>query len=335
MFKDEAEIYVKAGDGGNGCASFRREKYVQRGGPDGGDGGNGGDIIIRATPNCNTLFHLSRNRKFIAKNGQQGGRNKCTGKSGTPLVIPVPPGTCIYDDQKRQLCDLEEENQEIIIAKGGKGGRGNVHFATPTHQTPRKFELGETGEERKIFLELKLIADVGLVGFPNAGKSTFISKVSAARPKIADYPFTTLEPNLGIVELPTFRTIVIADIPGIIEGAHKGVGLGDKFLRHIERTRILLYIIDIAPLDQQDPLETLKILQNEIVKYSNVMKEKKFLIAANKMDLTDAEKNLEEFRKETNLPIYPISGVTGKGIPQLIQAIVKTLDNLDEQNYYS
>lgn len=327
MFKDEAEIFVKGGNGGPGCASFRHEKFAPRGGPNGGDGGDGGSVIIKAVANCNTLFHLVRNQRFLAEHGQQGGSNQRTGKSGANLIVPVPPGTCIQDEQHRLLCDLQEEGQEIIIAKGGKGGKGNVHFATPTRQAPRRFEPGEKGEERKVFLELKLIADVGLVGFPNAGKSTFISRVSAARPKIADYPFTTLEPNLGIVELPLYRTMVIADIPGILEGAHKGIGLGDKFLRHIERTRILLYMIDIAPMDEKDPAETLQILQNEIANYGKTMHDKKFLVAANKMDLTDSDKNFEEFQKKVNFPIYPISGVTGKGIPELLRAIVKVLDS--------
>lgn len=330
MFKDEAEIYVRAGDGGNGCVAFRREKYVPRGGPSGGDGGKGGDVILKAVHNCNTLLHLTHQKDYRAKHGEKGMARDCNGKDAPSLYIEVPPGTLIKDEQGRLLLDLKENGQEVVIAKGGKGGLGNMNFATSTNQTPRYAEPGMPGEERHLFLELKLIADVGLVGFPNAGKSTLISRVSKARPKIAPYPFTTLEPNLGIVELPDYRTIVFADIPGILEGAHEGVGLGDKFLRHIERTRILIFLIDIAPLEGTDPFETLQILRKELTSYSETLGKKDYIIAANKMDLTDAEANLAKFRAQVDRPIYPISGVTGKGIAELLYAVVSLLDQQKE-----
>ena len=327
MFKDEAKIYVKAGDGGDGSVSFRREKFIPRGGPDGGDGGHGGDIIIRAVANCNTLLYLVRQRSFHARNGERGRGKLCSGKSGRPLVIDVPPGTLIKNSNGQLLADLTVVGQEIIIARGGKSGRGNHHFARATNQAPREAEPGQPGEERELFLELKLIADVGLVGFPNAGKSTLLSRISAARPKVASYPFTTLEPNLGIVEVFDYRTIVIADIPGIIEGAHQGTGLGDKFLRHIERTRVLIYVLDIAPLDGSDPLATLHVLQQELRSYSGKLADKKFIIAANKMDLTEAQDQLDGLRRHLEIPVYPISAVSGNGIDKLIAAVVKIIDD--------
>ncbi len=329
MFKDEAEIYVKAGDGGKGCVAFRREKFRPKGGPSGGDGGKGGDIIIKAINNCNTLLHLAHKTHYRAGNGQMGLGKDCDGKSAPDLIIEVPPGTLIKDETQRLLVDLEKDGQEVVIAKGGKGGLGNIHFATPTNQSPRYAQPGEKGEDRHLFLELKLIADVGLVGFPNAGKSTFISRVSAAKPKIASYPFTTLEPNLGIVQLQDYRTLVFADIPGILEGAHQGVGLGDKFLKHIERTRVLVFLIDIAPLDEVDPLKTLEILKKELANYSEILAQKPYVIAANKMDLTDAQVNLEKFAKAIDQIVYPISGVTGKGIPDLLKAVVELIDKQD------
>jgi GTP-binding protein len=325
MFKDEAEIYVRAGKGGNGCVAFRREKYVPRGGPDGGDGGKGGDVVIRAAGNCNTLLHLAHQHQFCAEDGSPGRGKKCSGKSGCALIIKVPPGTIIRDKEGRLLKDLQHVGDEILIARGGKGGRGNTHFASPTNQVPREAELGQAGEEYYLRLELKLIADVGLVGFPNAGKSTLISRVSAARPKIADYPFTTLSPNLGIVNLPDYRTLVFADIPGIIEGAHAGVGLGDKFLKHIERTRVLVYVIDIAPIDKSDPVETFSILRKELASYSESLAQKDFVIAANKMDLTDAQENLQKFCEKVKIPVYPISAVTGEGVGRLLQAILEMI----------
>lgn len=328
MFKDEAYIYVKAGDGGKGCVSFFRAKYMPRGGPDGGTGGRGGDVIIRAYANCNTLFHLIRKRHYHAQKGMPGGGQNCSGRSGKSLFIKVPTGTLIKDENKNLIADLKKDGDEIVISKGGKGGRGNASFARATCQTPRYAEPGEKVEERRIYLELKLIADVGLVGFPNAGKSTLLSHISAAHPKIAAYPFTTLEPNLGIVSLSDFRHIVFADLPGIIEGAHQGVGLGDKFLRHIERTRVLIYLLDIAPTDGTNPAHTFEILRKELNHYSATLGAKPFVIAANKMDITEAEENFKKLCQEVSFPIYPISGVTGQGIRELLQAVVKMIDAL-------
>ncbi|NUM36395.1 MAG: GTPase ObgE [Candidatus Brocadiae bacterium] len=329
MFKDEAEIYVKAGDGGKGCIAFRREKFMPRGGPSGGDGGKGGDVIIKAANNCNTLLHLAHKTHYTAENGENGLGKDCYGKAAPPVIIEVPPGTLIKDENQRILVDLEKDGQEVVIARGGKGGLGNIHFANSVNQAPRYAQPGEQGEKRHIFLELKLIADVALVGFPNAGKSTLISRISAARPKIAAYPFTTLEPNLGIVQLQDYRTLVVADIPGILEGAHQGVGLGDKFLKHIERTRVLIFLIDIAPIDNTDPLQTLEVLKKELSNYSETLAKKEYVIAANKMDLTDAQSNFERFAKAVDRPVYPISGVTGKGIQDLIKAVVDLMDKIN------
>ena len=334
MFKDEAQIYVKAGDGGDGCVSFRREKYIPRGGPDGGDGGQGGDVIIRAVANANTLFSLVRKRHFNAADGKPGRSKLCSGKSGHPLVIAVPPGTLIKDGNGQLLADLTTVSQEIIVAYGGKGGHGNQHFAHASNQAPKEAEPGAPGEERELFLELKLIADVGLVGFPNAGKSTLLSRISAARPKVAAYPFTTLEPHLGIVAISDYRTIVVADIPGIIAGAHQGTGLGDKFLRHIERTRILVYVLDIAPLDGSDPVVMLDTLQRELSSYSSKLAAKKFVVAANKMDLTEAPERLDQLRRHLTIPVYPISAVSGSGIDSMIAAIVAIIDADHHRNQH-
>ena len=324
MFKDEAKIYVRSGDGGNGCVSFRREKYIPKGGPDGGDGGKGGDVIIRANTHCSTLLELIRSRKFVAKNGENGKGKKCTGRSANDLVIKVPIGTIIRDEQGELIADLTEHDSEIVVVKGGKGGRGNVHFATATHQTPREAEAGELGEDKNLKLDLKLIADVGLVGFPNAGKSTLLSRVSAAKPKIADYPFTTLEPQLGIAQLSEYQTMVIADIPGLIEGAHKGVGLGDRFLRHIERTRTLLYVLEMTPDQAQSPKESLDILQKELKSHSKVLSEKPYLITASKMDIPGSEQVYEDFAKEVGQKVYKISSVTGQGLQQLLFALYES-----------
>jgi GTPase len=259
MFVDEASIHVKAGDGGNGCVSFRREKYIPKGGPDGGDGGNGGSVVFVADPHKDTLLDFSGKHHWTAPRGEAGMGKKMFGKGGEDLVIPVPPGTMVFDlDQGILLADLNEPGRRIVIARGGKGGRGNWHFRTPTNQAPRYAEPGEEGQERRLRLELKLIADVGLVGMPNAGKSTLLRAISAARPKVADYPFTTLEPQLGIVELTGYRRLVVADIPGLIEGAQHGAGLGHAFLRHIERTKIIVHLLDLFPLDGSDPSENYK-----------------------------------------------------------------------------
>jgi GTP-binding protein len=326
MFIDEAEIVVKGGDGGKGCVSFRREKYVPKGGPDGGDGGDGGDVIIRARADINTLMDLTHRREYRAEDGERGMGTLKAGKDGHDLVIDVPAGTIIHDaTTKRILRDLNTSRMQVIIAHGGRGGRGNVHFASPTNQTPRYAEEGKEGEQRRLRLELKLIADIGLVGLPNAGKSTLLSRLSAARPKIAPYPFTTKEPQLGIVAGPEYKRLVMADLPGLIEVAHKGAGLGDEFLRHIERTRIIVHMIDIVPLGGPEPAEAYRIIRNELREYSQALFEKPEIVVANKMDLTGARKNLNALRKELGIDVAPISAVTGRGLRTLVAAMFEKL----------
>jgi GTP-binding protein len=331
MFIDYAEIFVKSGDGGKGAVAFRREKYVPKGGPAGGNGGNGGSVIIKAHHNLSTLLDFRYKKKYIAENGKPGGSSLKDGKSGDDITIKVPVGTIIKDKITEEvIVDLDEDGKEIIITKGGKGGRGNAYFATPTNQTPRTSESGKPGQERSIILELKLIADVGLVGFPNSGKSTLISVISAARPKIADYPFTTLEPNLGIVHFKDYKSFTVADIPGIIEGAHEGKGLGLKFLRHIERTRILLFLIDITSVQIENDF---KILLEELRSYSSRLVKKKKLVALTKSDLVD-EKDLEVFKKlkfkgSRSAPLI-ISSVTKSGIPLLLEKLWNTLNSEDK-----
>jgi GTPase len=326
MFIDYIEIFVKAGDGGNGQVAFRREKYVPKGGPAGGDGGNGGDIVIEAHHNLHTLLDFKYKRKYLAQNGDNGGSSLKDGKSGKDLVIKVPPGTIIKDyETNKILFDLDKDRKKVIIAKGGKGGKGNSKFATPTLQTPRFAEPGKPGEERKIILELKLIADVGLVGFPNSGKSTFISVVSEAHPKIADYPFTTLEPNLGIVKLKDYASFVVADIPGIIEGAHSGKGLGIKFLRHIERTRTLLFMIDISSENYQ---RDYNVLMDELVKYSKELLHKKIIVAITKADLIEKAEipRVKETRLENySDPLFVISSASGYGVNDLLEYLWKQI----------
>lgn len=295
MFIDYAEIEVKAGHGGSGQISFRREKYVPKGGPSGGDGGNGGNVIFLAQHNLHTLLDFRYKRNYAAENGEKGGSSLKDGKSGKDVIIQVPVGTIIRDKETNEvLADLDTDGKSVVVARGGIGGRGNSKFATPTNQTPRHAEPGRPGEQRSISLELKLIADVGLVGFPNAGKSTLISVISAAKPKIADYPFTTLEPNLGIVQYKDYQSFVVADIPGIIEGAHTGKGLGIKFLRHIERTGILLFLIDITSENPQKDYDT---LVNELASYSTVLLEKKRIVAFSKADLVE-EKELKKMKRK-------------------------------------
>ncbi len=318
MFIDEAQIWVKAGDGGNGCVSFRREKFVPKGGPDGGNGGKGGNVYFQAMENLDTLMDFAGKHHWQAKNGQPGSSNNKYGANGQDLVISVPPGTLIYDvDLNLLLKDLNEIGLKVCVCRGGKGGRGNKAFATATNQTPRNTEPGKAGQERNIRLELKLIADVGLVGMPNAGKSTLISRTSGARPKIADYPFTTLEPVLGIVELSDFRRFVIADIPGLIEGSHKGAGLGIEFLRHIERTRIIVHLLDIMPVNGSDPAENYKAIRQELKLYSKALAQKPEVIVANKIDLNPDGKKVRDLKKKLRKMVYPISAVTGKGIKEL------------------
>jgi GTP-binding protein len=324
MFVDEAKIWVKAGDGGNGCVSFRREKYIPKGGPDGGDGGKGGDIYFVTDVNLDTLLDFAGKHHWQAGNGKPGSSNNKTGANGEDLIIRVPPGTLIYDtDLDLLLKDLDEIGMKVCVCLGGRGGKGNKQFATSTHQTPRYAEPGKPGQERNLRLELKLIADVGLVGMPNAGKSTLISRCSAARPKIASYPFTTLEPILGIVKLSDDRRLVMADLPGLIEGAHKGAGLGFEFLRHIERTRIIVHILDIMPTDGSDPLKNYRRIRKELEKYSKTLAEKKEVVVANKIDLDPEGKIVKKLRKHLKHRIYPISAVTGKGLKDLCETLWK------------
>lgn len=319
MFIDTAKIFIKAGKGGNGVVAFRREKYVPKGGPSGGNGGRGGNVIILADRNLHTLLDFTYRKKYAADDGAPGATALKDGKGGSDVIIKVPVGTVIKDfETDKILADLTEDGQQEVIAKGGKGGLGNSNFATSTNQAPRKATPGKPGEERYVKLELKLIADVGLVGFPNAGKSTFISTVSAAKPKIADYPFTTLEPNLGIVNYKDFKSFVVADIPGIIEGAHQGKGLGHKFLQHIERTKILLILIDIGAEDYQ---EEYSVLLNELNQYSEVLNMKKKIVAITKVDIFDDEElseiNTGKF-PEADDKVFMISSVSRKGIPELL-----------------
>ncbi len=332
MFIDEAQIQVKAGDGGNGCLSFRREKFIPKGGPDGGDGGRGGNVYLQAVENLDTLIDFAGKHHWHAQNGQPGSGSNKHGANGRDLIIPVPPGTLIYDtDLDLLLKDLNEVGLKVCICRGGRGGKGNKAFATSTNQTPRYAEPGKKGQERNIRLELKLIADVGLVGMPNAGKSTLISRCSAARPKIADYPFTTIEPVLGIVELSDFRRFVMADIPGLIEGAHNGAGLGYEFLKHIERTRIVVHILDIMPTVGANAVENYYGIRHELEQYSEALAQKPEVIVANKIDLDPDGKIVEDLRKKLNKKIHPISAVTGAGIKELSELLwqkVKELKSL-------
>lgn len=323
MFVDEAVIHVKAGDGGAGCVSFRREKYIPKGGPDGGDGGDGGDVIFAADPGENTLLDFSGKHHWKAPRGEGGMGKKMAGESGEDLVIRVPPGTLIYDkDHEGLLADLDAPHKRVVIARGGRGGRGNWHFKSSVNQTPRYAEPGTEGQERNLRLELKLIADVGLVGMPNAGKSTLLSAISAARPKIADYPFTTLEPQLGIVALGPDRRMVVADIPGLIEGAHGGAGLGVAFLRHIERTKVIVHLLDLYPLDGSDPAENYRMIRRELEAFSPALAQKAEIIAANKIDLAVDDEAMDRLRNEfPEKEIYPISGATHRGLDRLLESL--------------
>jgi GTP-binding protein len=328
MFIDEATIYVKAGDGGNGCLSFRREKFIAKGGPDGGDGGKGGDIIFEAVENLDTLLDFTGKHHWKAENGGYGqGRNK-HGANGDDLVIKVPPGTQLYDiDLDLMIKDMSTIGERVCVCKGGKGGRGNKSFASSTNQTPRQTTEGKPGQERNLKLVLKLIADIGLVGMPNAGKSTLISRCSSAKPKIADYPFTTLEPVLGIIELSDYRRFVMADIPGIIEGAHSGAGLGHDFLKHIERTTILAHIIDIMPSDGSDPVENYNKIRDELVQYSTELAKKPELIIANKIDLDPESKIAKEIEDRIGKAVFEISAATGQGIKELCETMWQKVQN--------
>jgi GTPase len=321
QFLDQARVLVKAGDGGNGCMAFRREKFVPRGGPSGGDGGRGGDITLVAAAHHNTLLQFSFNPEHKAERGRHGEGSNRSGADGASVEVPVPVGTVVYDEATgEKLFDFTEVGQRFVVARGGKGGRGNQHFATPTHQAPTEHEPGRPGEEKRLRLELKLLADVGLVGFPNAGKSTLISRISAARPKIADYPFTTLEPNLGVVQLPNWKSFVVADIPGLIEGAHEGHGLGIQFLRHIERTRLLVHLVDVSEMSGRDPVEDFEIVMQELASFSEELASKPMIVAATKMDSAqDPERvaSLRNVAKERGLEFFEISSATGQGIDAL------------------
>ena len=324
MFIDEAKIDVRAGNGGNGCLSFRREKFIPKGGPDGGNGGRGGNVYFHTVENLDTLMDFTGKHHWHAKNGADGSGSNKHGVNGQDLIIPLPPGTLIYDDELNLLLkDLNKVGMKVCICRGGKGGKGNKAFATSTNQTPRITTPGKKGKERNIRLELKLIADVGLLGMPNAGKSTLISRCSAARPKIADYPFTTTEPVLGIVELSDFRRFVMADIPGLIEGAHNGTGLGFEFLKHIERTTILAHILDIMPTDDSDPVENYHTLRSELEQYSKTLAEKTEIIVANKIDLDPDGEIVKNIRKKLKKTIYTISAVTGDGVKELSELLWK------------
>jgi GTP-binding protein len=333
MFIDQAHIWIKAGDGGHGCISFRREKFIPKGGPDGGDGGRGGSVYFQTVDNLDTLLDFAGKHHWQAQNGRPGsGKNK-SGADGDDLIIKVPPGTLIYDtDLDLLLKDLNEVGVQVCVCRGGRGGKGNKAFATSTNQTPRHAEQGKKGQERNIRLELKLIADVGLVGMPNAGKSTLISRCSAARPKIADYPFTTVEPVLGIVELSGFRRFVMADIPGLIEGAHSGAGLGHEFLKHIERTTLLVHILDIMPTDGSDPADNYKTIRSEIEKHSKALAAKPEIIVANKTDLDPDGQIVTDLREKLPQPPHSISAVTGSGIKELTELLWQKVRELRQDN---
>ena len=329
-FIDEAIVTVQSGDGGRGCVSFRREKYVPRGGPDGGDGGRGGEVTLVARAGRRTLYPFRFRRLFKASNGAPGEGNQRTGKSGADLSVEVPPGTLVFDAATGELIkDMVADGDTLCVARGGRGGKGNTHFKTSTHQTPRFAQPGEAGETCELRLELKLLADVGIIGLPNAGKSTLLARISAATPKIADYPFTTLTPNLGVVAPPFGgEPFVMADIPGLIEGAHKGVGLGTRFLRHVERTRILVHLIDAGAVDPDDPLRDWRTVNEELRLYGRQLVEKPQILALNKVDLTGAEKKVAAFTEAfTEAPVIGISAATGAGVRELLGRIVAALED--------
>ncbi len=330
MFVDEVDIHVEAGSGGRGCLAFRREKFVPRGGPSGGDGGLGGSVFVVASPHTNTLITYRFHPEFAAERGDHGQGSNRTGRNGDDLDLAVPIGTLVYektgDPQHplRLLADLAEQGQRVLVAKGGRGGLGNAHFATSTNRAPRKVQPGEPGEIKDLRLELRLLADVGLVGFPNAGKSTLISRISAARPKIADYPFTTLTPNLGVVQLSDDRSFVVADVPGLIEGAHRGLGLGHQFLRHLERTKVLVHLVDVSGASGRDPVDDFETVRTELDLFDPAFASKPQVVAANKIDAVDndeAMKRLEHRAKKLHLPFFKISGVSGQGLPGLLEGV--------------
>jgi GTP-binding protein len=339
MFIDEAKIRVKAGDGGNGCLAFRREKFVPRGGPSGGDGGKGGDVVMESSERHNTLVHFRFNPEHKAERGHHGEGSNKTGRDGGDVVLKVPVGTIVYDDETGEKAfEFTEPDQRFIVARGGRGGRGNARFATSVHQAPREHEAGRPGEEHAYRLELKLLADVGLVGYPNVGKSTLISRISSARPKIADYPFTTLEPNLGVVAVGDAKdeiSFVVADIPGLIEGAHTGAGLGTQFLRHIERTRLLVHLVDVSDSSGRDEvLKDVEVILGELASFGAGLEEKPMLMVASKMDVANKDKlaALKKYCKKKRLKLYEISAVTGKGIEELKYAVAGEVEALRERD---
>jgi len=328
-FIDEAKIYVKAGDGGRGCVSFRREKYVPKGGPNGGDGGNGGDVVVTAAAGCRTLLDLKFHQHHVAKRGGHGSGNNRRGRDAGDVVVTVPVGTVITDAETGEvLGDLTKDGDRVVVARGGIGGKGNAFFATATNQAPRFAQEGTAGEERWLNLELKLLADVGIIGLPNAGKSTLISRISAARPKIADYPFTTLVPNLGVVKYGDAEPFVVADIPGLVEGAHRGTGLGMRFLRHIERTSVLVHLIDLSRQDEGDAREDYEVIRRELGRFSDNLIQKPEVVAFNKIDVPAArermKKEIDRFR-EKGIETFAVSAATGEGLEALLQAIIKIL----------
>ncbi len=331
MFIDEAKITVKAGDGGHGCIAFRREKFVPKGGPSGGDGGDGGSIFLATNANENTLLKFRFNHSFRAERGRHGEGSNRHGRTGQDLEISIPVGTVVYDDATGEMLhDFTQLNERVLIAKGGRGGHGNAHFKSSVNRVPHKAQDGAPGEERSLRLELKLLADVGLVGFPNVGKSTLISRISAARPKIADYPFTTLEPQLGVVSVDTDKSFVVADIPGLIEGAHLGHGLGIQFLRHIERTRLLLHLIDVSSATERDPVDEFHTIDSELSQHNPDLPKKPKIIVAAKMDVADEKKvqKLARWAKRNSLPCIGISSVTGEGLHELKRAVFEKLSSL-------
>ena len=334
MFVDEVDIHVEAGAGGRGCLAFRREKFVPRGGPSGGDGGHGGSVFIVASPHTNTLINFRFHPEFSAERGEHGMGSNCTGHAGADLDLAVPIGTLVYektDDPEhpwRLIADLATEGQRVLVAKGGRGGMGNAQFATSTNRAPRKVQPGLPGEIKDLRLELKLLADVGLVGFPNAGKSTFIARVSAARPKIAAYPFTTLTPNLGVVSLSDDRSFVVADVPGLIEGAHRGQGLGHQFLRHLERTKVLLHLVDVSSETGRDPVSDLDTVRRELQLFQPTLAAKPQIVVANKIDAVDDPARVDALAKraaELGLPFFRASGVTGAGVPEVLEVLWQRL----------
>ena len=334
MFTDYTKIIIKSGNGGNGAISFRREKYVAAGGPDGGDGGKGGDVYFVVDKDKNTLIDFRYNKKYKATDGENGSGARCSGKAGKDIYIKVPIGTILKDSETGKIiADLSNPEQEELVLKGGRGGRGNQHFATSTRQVPRFAEDGEPGQEKEVVLELKLLADVGLLGFPNVGKSTFLSTVTSARPKIANYQFTTLEPNLGVVKAKDESSFVIADIPGIIEGASQGVGLGIQFLRHVERTRLLLHLIDVSGEGGRNPVDDFKIINEELKNYSEKLAKRKQIIVATKCDVANEEllNQLEKLAKDKNMEFFKISSVTGEGVEKLLDYVSKIIKTLPKE----